>query len=87
MAHKQTAVEWLINQIAYDNEFKQKRLIQSQNTDISDLYKEAKKMETKQLSKSYYKGVRHEWEGAGGNFEDYYKETYGSDSSIQNLLR
>lgn len=72
MEKKQTAVECLIDLFSetIDEEFYKKEIDQ------------AKAMEIKQLSKSYHKGVRHEWEGAGGNFQDYYEETYGNDTSI-----
>lgn len=72
MTEKQTAVEWLFEKITENgtNPYWDMRFIQ------------AKEMEKKQLSKSYHKGVRHEWEGAGGNFQDFYEETYGNDTSI-----
>jgi hypothetical protein len=76
MTKKQTAVEWLLDKITQNGE------IRWRGTRYIELFQQAKDMETKQLSKSYHKGVRHEWEGAGGNFEDYYEETYGNDTSI-----
>jgi hypothetical protein len=75
MTKKQTAVDWLEEKInTYD--FSQGM------AQMRKFILQAKEMETKQLSKSYHKGVRHEWEGAGGNFEDYYEKTYGNDTSI-----
>jgi argininosuccinate lyase len=32
--------------------------------------------EKEQIREAYYRGVRDEWEGAGKDFEDYYKQTY-----------
>jgi hypothetical protein len=79
METKQTAVEWLENELA----FFLKDIIENKNHLLMiNLFEQAKEMEKKQLSKSYHKGVRHEWEGAGGNFQDYYEETYGSETSI-----
>lgn len=75
MTKKQTSVDWLEEKInTYD--FSQGM------AQMRKFILQAKDMETKQLSKSYHKGVRHEWEGAGGNFQDYYEETYGNDTSI-----
>jgi hypothetical protein len=42
------------------------------------LIENAKKIEKKQIREAYYRGVRDEWEGAGRDFEDFYKETYGN---------
>jgi hypothetical protein len=75
MTKKQTSVDWLEEKInTYD--FSQGM------AQMRKFILQAKDMETKQLSKSYHKGVRHEWEGAGGNFQDYYEETYGNETSI-----
>ena len=75
MTKKQTSVDWLEEKInTYD--FSQGM------AQMRKFILQAKEMETKQLSKSYHKGVRHEWEGAGGNFQDYYEETYGNETSI-----
>jgi hypothetical protein len=74
MTKRQTAIEWLIEELGeyFPNEI----------GGIHLMVAKAKEMEKKQLSKSYHKGVRHEWEGAGGNFQDYYEETYGNETSI-----
>ena len=89
MENKQTAVEWLANQIAeIPNTYLKGDygLIELSgvvgdkvyriNMSIIHLIDEAKAMETKQIREAYYRGVRDEWEGAGRDFEDYYNETY-----------
>ena len=74
MTKKQTAVEWLIEELGeyFPNEI----------GGIHLMVAKAKEMEKKQLSKSYHKGVYDEFQDVGGDFEQYYKETYGNDASI-----
>lgn len=75
MTKKQTSVDWLEEKInAYD--FSQGM------AQMRKFILQAKEMETKQLSKSYHKGVYDEFQDVGGDFEQYYKETYGNDASI-----
>jgi hypothetical protein len=41
--------------------------------------KQLLEIEVEKIREAYYRGVRDEWEGAGKDFEDYYKETYGKE--------
>lgn len=94
MENKQTAVEWLANQIAeiphtyltgkygfieLSNVIDDK--VYRINMDIIHLINEAKEIEKQQIREAYYKGVRDEWEGAGKDFEDYYNEKYANDTT------
>lgn len=72
MENKQTAVEWLINEI---------RLQVSRSEKLDNLHEQAKAMEKERIREAYYKGVRDEWEGAGRDFEDYYNEKYANDTT------
>lgn len=80
MTKEQTAVEWLMSKLALRDNCPFQAIAFYQ--DNKEFVEQAKAMEKKQLSKSYHKGVRHEWEGAGGNFQDFYEETYGNGTSI-----
>ena len=64
---KQTAVEWLIEQLKVNNY-------------ISDnahwLIQEAKEMEKEQITDAYLEGGRKGFNFFGDDFEQYYKETY-----------
>ena len=63
---KQTAVEWLMEQISYDNGFGQRRNSFSEDFDLSVYFEQAKEMEKKQIVKfskvvlKEYKWIRPE---------------------------
>lgn len=69
MQNKQTAVEWLIEELG--------EYFPHEIGGIHLMVEQAKQMEKEQIREAYYRGVRDEWEGAGKDFEDYYNETYG----------
>ena len=73
MKNKQTAVEWLIEELGeyFPNEI----------GGIHLMVAKAKAMEKEQIREAYYKGVRDEWEGIGNDFEDYYNKTYANDTT------
>lgn len=73
---KQTAVEWLKNQ-ALEGSIDKLENVMYLKLPL-DIFIKAKLMEKEQIIEAYYKGVRHEWEGAGKDFEDFYNETYGT---------
>ena len=65
---KQTAVEWLIEEL-------QKR---DMDVLIRDLYKQAKEIEKEQITEGFKKGLEY-WNGEAWkliDIEQYYKETY-----------
>ena len=62
---KQTAVEWLVEQL------------QAPCRGIpSHILEEAKQMEKEQLDKAYYKGQESKYIGGPSYCEQYYNETY-----------
>ena len=71
MQNKQTAVEWLIEELG--------EYFPHEIGGIHLMVEQAKQMEKEQIREAYYRGVRDEWEGAGKDFEDYYNETYGKE--------
>ena len=75
MANTQTAVEWIEEQIKlifYVAEASE------MNNRFQFIYDKAKQLEFYKIREAYYRGVRDEVQNSGKNFEDFYKETYGS---------
>jgi len=70
MDNKQTAVEWLWEQI--DNTIPFQNIQTSQI--FNGLLEQAKEMEKEQISDAWYAGDE---DGPIHDFEDYYQETYG----------
>jgi hypothetical protein len=62
---KQTAVEWLINEL----------IPKDQHEGIMDIIEEAKEIEKQQIIDAYDKGEFNQ--GCNGNAEQYCNETYG----------
>ena len=71
---KQTAVEWLMEQITYDNGYGQKWISFYEDTDLNIYFQQAKAMEKEQIVKAFYDGCidTNSW-----RTEQYYTETYG----------
>jgi len=80
---KQTAVEWLISAISFDNDGK-KEFVYNDSYDLSKLFNKAKKMEKQQiidaLNKTYFNSelIRRSIENKNvfSVGEQYYYETY-----------
>jgi hypothetical protein len=72
---KQTAVEWLVEQISYTTTSSE---IISYHKDISKLVEEAKEMEKNQMEKTWVAGLYCET-GDRQAFIDYYNETFKSE--------
>jgi DNA mismatch repair ATPase MutS len=78
MDKKQTAVEWLINELHKTRDYQ--RVINEANqssTSIRDVIKEAKEMEKGKLEDAWVEGVKN-W-NPSKTFEQYYNETYGGN--------
>ena len=69
MEKKQTAVEWLVNEINKMNVSTEARLF------INKLKRKAIEMEKGQIENAYYRGAVDR-EMGGGNFEEYCYETF-----------
>jgi len=72
MDKKQTAVEWLIEQLQKTRDYQ--RVINEANessSSVRDVIKEAKEMEKKQIIDACWAG--------GDDGEQYYNETYGGN--------
>jgi len=70
---KQTAVEWLENQL---KDVKYNRLEKNGYTNaVNNLYAQAKQMEKEQMIDAYYEGKQYGFKEQG---EQYYNETYGN---------
>lgn len=86
MENKQTVVDWLESQLDFLSNYMSER-------DRSKLFEQAKQMEKEQMEESYnegqdfstyvtdeiYGGVEY-WEREPMDFEQYYKENYGSQA-------
>ena len=68
---KQTAVEWLMERITYDNGFGQRRNSYSDRVDLSAYFEQAKEMEKEQIEDAFI--VRY-----SGTAEEYYNETFNT---------
>jgi len=69
---KQTAVEWLISAISFDNDGK-KEFVYNDSYDLSKLFNKAKEMEKQHIIDAYRKGfISDDIKLAS----DYYNETY-----------
>ena len=76
MDKKQTAVEWLIEQLQKTRDWQ--RVINEVNqssTSTRDVIAEAKEMQKEKLEDAWVEGVKN-W-NPSKKFEQYYKETYG----------
>jgi hypothetical protein len=75
---KQTAVEWLIEQLQKTRDWQ--RVINEANqssTSVRDVIDEAKEMEKQKLEDAWVEGVKN-W-NPSKTFEQYYNETYGGN--------
>jgi hypothetical protein len=74
---KQTAVEWLMERITYDNGFGQRRNAYSDSVDLSAYFEQAKEMEKEQKIDAYNQGAFNQ--GCNGTAEEYYNETFNTN--------
>lgn len=56
---KQTAVEWLMEEITYDNGFGERRNSFVDSFDLLEFFEQAKEMEKEQLKQMYLKGIEN----------------------------
>lgn len=78
---KQTAVEWLMEQITYDNGFGERRNSFVDSFDLSEFFEQAKELEKEQIEDAFCDGVDDEYEHhindkIRKNSEEYYNETF-----------
>ena len=76
---KQTAIEWLIEQISSSKYFYNlMKDIQSRSTIVQpNIFEQAKEMEKKQIINAWDNGMKSD-NGHFGTNEQYYNETYGN---------
>ena len=72
MEKKQTAVEWLVEQIEKDENVRLRGL------NIRNLLEQAKKMEKEQIMEAVYDSMGTNFDQNMGRAELYYKEKYGN---------
>ena len=72
---KQTAVEWLMEQITYDNGYGQRWISFKETTDLNIYFEDAKAMEEEHITDAYIMGS---YDMAEKQFkpEQYYNEIY-----------
>jgi hypothetical protein len=75
---KQTAVEWLIEQLNYLQSTKNERSLILQLDLYEEYCEEAKAMEKEQLENAYFNGGADNMNDEG-SFKEYYNKTYGGD--------
>lgn len=76
MAKRQTAVEWLMEHITYDNDYGQRWVSFKEATDLNIYFQQAKAMEKEQIIDAWDNGMKSD-NGHFGTNEQYYNETYG----------
>jgi glycerol-3-phosphate O-acyltransferase len=79
---KQTAVEWLLKQITYDNGFGQRLASFKETVDLNEYFQQAKAMEKEHIIEAYRNG-RTDQQTRVPKFYNrssaiYYTSTYGS---------
>jgi hypothetical protein len=74
MMKKQTAVEWLIQNIVEDQTIKAKSM-----SEWTTIYEKAKAMEKEQIEEAWKRGNLPTSLGRVLTEKDYYNETYGGD--------
>jgi hypothetical protein len=73
MANKQTAVEWLEDELAKNL----KHIVLKEDYILMEsLFEQAKQMEKEQIKDSFDEGFKYDINNGGG--EQYYNETYGN---------
>jgi hypothetical protein len=72
---KQTAVEWLLEEITYDDGFGQRWSSFRETVDLNPYFEKAKEMEKAQIIEACNYGCS-DW-GSWKDSEQYYNETYG----------
>jgi hypothetical protein len=78
MKNNPTAVEWLVEQILYDNGYGVVRNSYDEWTDLSEFIEQAKAMEKEQITESHLQGLYSDIKMKGEKqAEQYYNETYG----------
>ena len=73
---KQTAVEWLMEHINYDNGYGQRWVSFKEATDLNIYFQKALAIEKEQMEDSWKDGMKSD-NGHFGTFEQYYTSTYG----------
>ena len=78
---QQTAVEWLIENISYDNGYGERNNSFTESFDLSDFFKKAKEMEKEQIEKAVIFGNRQDfYDGTEEIGRNYYNSTYTQSS-------
>jgi hypothetical protein len=70
---KQTAVEWLLEQITYDNGFGQRLASFKETVDLNEYFEQAKEMEKKQIIEAW---IAEDNPLQRLKAEQYYNETF-----------
>jgi hypothetical protein len=75
---QQTAVEWLMEQISYDNGYGERVNSYIETFDLSDFFKKAKDIEKQQIEEAWDDAKANN--SGFGDSETYYEETYTQSS-------
>jgi hypothetical protein len=73
-----TAIEWLMEQITYDNGFGERRNSYTDSFDLTEFFEEAKEIEKQQLEKTFKDSFVYglDWNQKEISFYEYYNETF-----------
>ena len=74
---KQSSIEWLMEQITYDNGFGKRSNSYSDSVDLSAYFEKAKAMHKEEIENAYWDGGQ--WVPlSGSQCEEYYSETFNT---------
>lgn len=73
---KQTAVDWLMEQLSYDNGYGVRVPSHREDANLNEYFEKAKAMEKEQIKDSYQSD---RFPCSEEDSEQYYNETYGGD--------
>lgn len=76
---KETAVEWLEELLHFECKYSLNNEVIINYDVLDNIIMKSKQMEEDKIREAYYRGVRDEMQNIGKDFEDYYKETYGTE--------
>ena len=79
---KQSSIEWLMEQITYDNGFGKRSNSYSDSVDLSAYFEKAKAMHKDEIENAYWDGGQ--WvPTVGSQCEEYYNETFNTKDKLK----
>ena len=74
---KQSSIEWLLQELTYDNGFGQRCISFTETVDLTPYFEQAKAMHNDEIAKAYDDAIM---KGRQEDGNEYYNETYGGNN-------